>query len=111
MKVKTKDLSGIALDWAVAKCEEVLDEFGVNDIESWSSDWRLAGPIIEREKIAVYPLDGGAEFSWTAQMYDENNRLIFQGLGFTPLEAAMRCYVGNTQRQLEVEIEVPDDLI
>lgn len=61
MKIDTTELTGAALDWAVAKCEgdEFVAEPGVNGIgmeyeaTRYSTDWAQAGPIIEREGISV----------------------------------------------------------
>jgi hypothetical protein len=58
MKVKTNELSGQALDWAVAKCEGYQTLMRRGKLETlftengWtpSTDWAQGGPIIEREK-------------------------------------------------------------
>ena len=64
--MKTTELSGIALDWAVAKCEvaEPVGSFldGVvphPDYNNFhpSTDWSRSGPIIEREGISVIQLE------------------------------------------------------
>jgi len=51
MKLKTNELTGVALDWAVAKCEGVPVEspdFNLRFISAWcySTDWAQGGPII-----------------------------------------------------------------
>jgi hypothetical protein len=101
MKLKTTELQGAALDWAVAKCE-VGD--AINDIDDphfYSTDWALAGPIIEREGITVR--------RYTDALWDASiGRLDYVADGPTPLIAAMRCYVAS---QLGDEVEVPDELI
>ena len=74
--MKTRDLTGQALDWAVAKCEGYTGlhkiagrmphepqlgilpprkEYGVMDLWElgYSTDWAQAGPIIEREGIST----------------------------------------------------------
>lgn len=103
MKIKTSELKGAALDWAVAKCEGVpVDQGGWDnrfiDAYQYSSDWSQGGPIIEREKIDVYHLCPG---SWRAE--DLGNWYN----GPTPLIAAMRCYVAS---KLGDEVEVPEEL-
>ena len=108
MKLKTSELQGPALDWAVAKCEELGirrlsgGEFLLADGDFWfpSTDWSQGGPIIEREKIAL-SYDTG-RFGWVASFYDGDD--VFGG---TPLVAAMRSYVAS---KLGDEVEVPDDL-
>ena len=51
--MKVSELSGFALDWAVAKCEyqPVCDGFDDNCPE-YSSNWSDGGPIIEREELS-----------------------------------------------------------
>jgi hypothetical protein len=125
MKVKTNELTGIALDYAVAKAGDVevhisditsgtlvvdiillwaghYDEFGILTYEP-STDWSIAGPIIEEEGIWVQRAIPGAFYArnHTEAYYD-------QGIeGKTYLEAAMRCYVAS---KLGNEIEIPDEL-
>lgn len=111
MKVKTGDLSGQALDWAVAKIDG--DSFGVPGKDySPSADWAQGGPIIEREKITVAPgfdWHYSARFRALAGKYAGlENPSAFWVCGYTLLEAAMRCYVVS---RLGNEIEIPDELI
>lgn len=68
--VKTSELIGPALDWAVARCEGFID----NTSEPWergyepfafSTDWSQGGPIIEREEIGIKrnaPCSAGREW-------------------------------------------------
>ena len=102
MKVKTAELTGIVLDWAVAKCEGLLHNDGtVSDYWQPSELWEQGGPIIEREGIELLCETLG--FRWVA--------IPQKGIewrGSTPLEAAMRCYVAS---KLGDEIEVPDELV
>lgn len=92
---KTSELTGAALDWAVATCEG-LDywepEIGPSQPE-YSTDWAQGGPIIEREKMGVFPTHDG----WAAGMQS----------GPTLLIAAMRCYVAS---QFGDEVDVPEEL-
>jgi hypothetical protein len=124
MKVKTSELQGAALNWAVAKCEgddtlavyfdersgEPLchDDWPDNQEFKPSTDWAQGGPIIEREKIGLFkgnPLyfpegnENGDYYEdlWIAGKYH----------GQTPLIAAMRCYVSS---KLGDEVEVPDEM-
>jgi hypothetical protein len=132
MKVKTNELTGAALDWAVAKCEGLLgfgyrtdgERFAIEDsdgqVEGFmpSTDWSQGGPIIEREKIGVwlathYVDKDGVEYGnhWYAEMgcTDENVDSRYCGVadGPTPLIAAMRCYVAS---KLGDEVEIPEEL-
>lgn len=105
--MKTSELTGAALDWAVAKCEgwerDMERRYHSNDPDfqyEYSTDWAQGGSIIEREKICPdYLLNG----QWLAI-----SRITdVQGYGPTPLIAAMRCYVAS---KLGDEIEIPEEL-
>ena len=104
MKLKTAELQGETLDLVVAHCVEWSKKFPIftdgkpMSKGNYSTDWAQGGPIIEREKIALW-LNGNDE--WTAT----------DGLktttGVSPLIAAMRCYVAS---KIGEETEVPDEL-
>ena len=96
--MKVSELQGAALDWAVAECEQfVEDEFEP------SENWADGGPIIEREGISVATDDVEP---WCGFIEDgETNVLFFSGP--TPLIAAMRCYVAS---KMGDEIEIPEEL-
>ena len=119
--MKTSELTGAALDWAVAKCEgddtlavyfdeetgEPLcrDDWPDNQEFKPSTDWAQGGPIIEREGISIDQRD-----NWSlvlacidAPMEHEENEIWVNGP--TPLIAAMRCYVAS---KLGDEVEVID---
>lgn len=109
--MKTSELQGAALDWAVAKCEgekvESFGRFGVaviskREMYSPSTNWAQAGPIIEREKIAHWPDEEGG---WLASA-NEGRGIDFHGP--TPLVAAMRCYVVS---KLGDEVDIPEGLV
>ena len=96
--MKVSELSGVALDWAVAKCEYFPVRSGFDDnCPEYSTDWAQGGPIIEREGIAIY-LYGDGE--WQAVLEKEYE-------GPTPLIASMRCYVAS---KLGDEVEVPEEV-
>ena len=95
--MKTSELTGAALDWAVSMAENWAGaDF---EVKPYSTDWSQGGPIIEREKIAI-DFDGNA---WCAS----DNRKPLANYGPTPLIAAMRCYV---EFKLGHEIEIPEEL-
>jgi hypothetical protein len=97
MKTKTSELTGAALDWAVAMAENWAGaDF---EIKPYSTDWAQGGPIIERERITP---------EWTGEdwmAYIKHDEEVF---GSTPLIAAMRCYVAS---KLGDEVEIPEELI
>jgi hypothetical protein len=96
--MKTSELTGAALDWAVAKCEGNLPDGYSFDprIHNYSRNWAQGGPIIEREEIAV----GKSWESWKA--FTDTST----GEGPTPLIAAMRCYVVS---KLGESIDLPKE--
>jgi hypothetical protein len=98
--MKTSELTGAALDWAVAKADGYPDEDILVDCDYWnySTDWRLGGSIIEREKIALF-LNGNDEWAATDG--------IKNAVGDTPLIAAMRCYVAS---KLGEEVDLPVEI-
>lgn len=103
-KIKTSELTGAALDWAVAKCEQpgYEDWRLIRWIEqefSPSANWAQGGPIIEREEICVL---APVRNLWRGR---KNGHTEY---GPTPLIAAMRAIVAS---QLGDEVEVPTDLL
>ena len=115
--MKTVDLIGHALDWAVAKCEGLLGHDGKLTDEycdslhpdqdgGFSTDWAQGGPIIEREKISV---SAWGLINWKALTlrYPNDVETEHTGYGETPLIAAMRCYVAS---KLGDEVDVPEEL-
>ena len=107
MKVKTNELSGAALDWAVAKCEgrqepEVVNNFAVAwytwPNTHYSTNWAQGGPIIEREKITIFQTGK----DWMGYIRHDT-----ESFAPTPLIAAMRCYVAS---KLGDEVEIPEEL-
>ena len=109
--MKTNELTGAALDWAVAKCEGytgvALQERTGTDWYSPSTDWAQGGPIIEREQIDLRYW----QVAWTAELEhlpdDDDHYRYGKGHGPTPLIAAMRCYVAS---KLGDEVEIPEEL-
>lgn len=106
--MKTSELIGSALDWAVAKCEQPHIEPDDFMLDTWhpSTNWGQGGPIIEREKInTTHPngLRGDNDYwvaTWKFGGFEEY-------LGPTLLIAAMRCYVAS---KLGEEVEIPEEL-
>ena len=104
MKVKTSELTGFALDWAVAMCAGLSHK--LHGHIPYSTDWAQGGPIIEREGISiVLDWDVVGEFLWGATRIEQS--VVSQAEGTTPLIAAMRCYVAS---KLGDEVEIPDEL-
>ena len=115
--MKTNELVGAALDWAVAKCEGYFDldmavvRNGVVDVHYFdtylpSTDWARGGAIVERERISMSPRDGYWEALYHDNLFQEDGSDYFQ-IGETPLIAAMRCYVA---RKIGNEIQLAEGL-
>lgn len=101
--MKTSELTGAALDWAVAVCRQGYDPH----VFPYSTDWARGGPIIEQEEIE---LTRGTENSngWAAtiDLY-EGDAMRESCIGPTPLIAAMRCFVAS---RLGDDVEIPNEL-
>ena len=122
MKIKTADLIGPALDWAVAKClQPGYEEWRlIRWIEQGfapTANWSQGGPIIEREGIQLFvnriigTTESGIEVDerdgWTAYRTGRYWQAQPAFFGSTPLIAAMRCYVAS---KLGDEVEIPEEL-
>ena len=107
--MKTSELSGAALDWAVAKCEGIQWEQGDLDAQEYgpgfepSTNWAHGGPIIERARLDItpWPNESDENLRWQCHQHDNIDCVMF---GPTPLIAAMRCYVAS---KLGDEVEIP----
>ena len=113
--MKTAELTGPALDWAVEECEfvgtpPIKEVSGVlYTVEGYywnpSTNWALGGPIIEREGINIGTIDALNGPYWEAHMpYGMSDDFAD---GPTPLIAAMRCYVAS---KLGDEVDIPEEL-
>jgi hypothetical protein len=106
VKLKTSELQGETLDLVVAHCVEWSKKFPIftdgkpMSKGNYTTDWALAGPIIEREKII---LDIWGD-EWLATRIEDP--AISEAIGPTPLIAAMRCYVAS---KLGDEVEEEDE--
>jgi hypothetical protein len=120
--MKTHELTGAALDWAVAKCEpddtlaiyfdEVTgeplehDDWQDNQTYKPSTDWAQGGEIIEREKIG-FRFSGDFGFcAWKSYGVGPHQNEYSQ-YGPAPLIAAMRCYVAS---KLGDQVDIPEQV-
>lgn len=114
MKKNVSELTGPALDWAVAQCEDVswwqfqsCQQFEEHAYQ-YSSNWLAGGPIIEREGITVDCVRCDRHIdSWAAALPTPRKLACVEGVS-TPLVAAMRCYCCA---KLGDEVEIPEELL
>ena len=130
--MKTNELTGAALDWAVAKCEGVNEEafrlfYEPTDRDDYdfhgypefhySTVWSQGGPIIKREDISFRKYHNpshAAHGKYYARVCKQSGTMVgwhkttgHQMTGPTPLIAAMRCYVAS---KLGDEVDIPEEL-
>ena len=132
MKIKTETLVGKQLNYAVAISEGfkpftdgiswIIDCKGTyktlpgtyKTLPGYSTDWAVAGPIIESERITLdyYCNQGESRAALGYASYDNEGEYIegsdHEQTGSTPLEAAMRCYVSA---KLGPEVEIPEEML
>ena len=119
MKMKTSELQGSALDWAVALITFPEPDYEDDDRLVYvhgddefhftpSTAWAQAGPVIEREKISLEHLYGAGDAGedvWVATRMEGPS--FSEEQGPTALVAAMRCYVAAC---LGDGVDVPEEL-
>ena len=120
MKIKTADLIRLALNWAVAQCEMMQEDYrdrGLlvhrigygHPMPPYSINWAQGGPIIEREKIELRCND----YEWQAFCFGFPVSRAHSGTrtwaaGPTPLIAAARCLVAS---RIGDEVDIPEELL
>ena len=103
MKIKTENLIGSALDWAVAHSQNM-------DIDKWedyhpSTCWEQCGELLEKEEINVETHSNVPdEYLWLGFNRKEGIRMY----GSNPRIAAMRCYVAG---KLGYDVDVPNKFL
>lgn len=115
MKIKTSELTGIALDYAVAVCENRYGQVYIRngklyeplceDYLCYTTDYVFGGPIIERECINLTCCYD--KTTWFADIDQPDTADVLQK-GETLLIAAMRCYVAS---KLGDTVEIPNELL
>ena len=111
MKIKTSELTGPALDWAVAKCEgfkpHAAASLAIMGDYSPSIKWHQGGPIIDRIKGFEFKqwLEAPPNSCCEAHIHNYDGDWI--AFGPTFLIAAMRCFVSS---HLGDEVEIPENL-
>lgn len=122
--MKTSDLTGAALDWAVAKCEGyTITSDGISTLikkadrllilgtgssplnYSPSTNWAQGGRIIAQDIIDIFHMEREPPV-FEAEI-QTGPRKRAKGRGPTHLIAAMRCFVAS---KIGDEIELPEEL-
>jgi len=121
VKHSSRNLSGVALDWAVARAEKmqvfvddeklgkVVREMGVDGEPVFRprQDWAFVGGIIVRERIVLIPTKTG----WFTSMFNvEDEHGLARPVdiqGDDPLTAVLRCLVFS---KLGDVVEIPVEL-
>jgi len=118
--MKTAELIGLPLDWAVVRCEcDIPAQFASiparlngsvrvfrKDISAYSepvspsTNWADGGPIIEREGLCVF-------YDAFVKRWNCSTPVLDSYQAETPLIAAMRCFVAS---KLGDEVEIPEGL-
>lgn len=118
-EVKTVDLAGPALDWAIAQIEGVevaiaAPQYGTGwrvykpnfgGKYSPSTDWAVGGPLIQKHRITIEG-PGHSAGKWRAFMLGSS--WIISTSSDAPLEAACRRLV---HEQLGDTVKVPKELV
>lgn len=121
VEVKTQDLSGAVLDWAVAKVEgfnydpNYLSHCAFHDGKTWtcksisnyrpSADWSHGGPLIEKYKLDIGAPMENQNGTWNAAT-EWAHPMGYKGE--TPLIAACRAIVASS---LGDTVSVPKELV
>ena len=132
--MKTSELTGVALDWAVAKVlrPDLVAFADYGSIFPWRKKFKVcfigydapfepstnpahSVPIMESERIIVLniKMKWGVEYQrqgfWVANMWrgEGSNPRFATAIGDTMLIAGMRCYVAS---ELGDEVEIPEEL-
>lgn len=125
MRIKTKDLTGDALDWAVLKAIRPAEQVSIEDFRGRSAEGQ-ADAIIQSQGIATRRLRNGVWLAiMSSDLGDEHapawNEFTMKGVprhastsrrqryeGPTLDVAAMRCFVGF---RMGDEVEIPEALL
>lgn len=120
MIIKTSELEGFALDWAVAKVKRMRVLFCTDRTlrgdyidEPWepSVNWDQGGPLIAEKVTVTVDTENGCYADCGAQAHAiKHQRPLdeYDGSGPTILIAAMRAIVSS---ELGETVDVPEELI
>lgn len=109
MKIKTSELEGKVLNWAVRYAldnRRPLDY--VENRDNFSTCWNKGGPIGDLARINVRLIDDNPDV-WAASLGDPWRMLpsVYSVTGHSRLVAMMRCFVMS---KLGEEVDAPEEL-
>jgi len=119
IEVKTADLIGAALDWAVAKAEGMRQHTpdGLKHVYWYSGDrcigthWSpstdgsVGAPLIEKHRICLMPEYEG---QWRADLFRDDEEPLHSAEGSTPLIAVCRAVVAT---EFGLVVSIPAELM
>ena len=110
MECKTYELSGTALNWAVARATGTPDVLATNlvmDGYSPSSDWSQGGPLLNEYAVSVRPV---SDAQWMAEEFVTHNKAgAAESRNCNAyLTAAMRVIV---MAEIGDVVDVPEELV
>lgn len=119
VEAKVQELSGAALDWAVAKAEGVeislagahphaVVEGRLVGNYAPSTDWSQGGPLLEKYHVDLHYPHGLPGRGWWAQAGTHSQETPIAAIDATPLIAACRAIVASV---LGPVVSVPKELI
>jgi hypothetical protein len=122
MLVKTEDLAGPSLDWAVCfanwlqatsgqteQARQLMDRaVAANGLPSASTDWSIGGPILDCMPGLEMKAWLESRPSSRCEVHLHNYDGDWIAFGPTLLTAAMRCFVAS---QLGDAVEIPQELL
>lgn len=139
MKIKTSELIGVQLDWAVTKCEGLnprwkrtwltekdpswatstymVDELVIvypdnvqtSPVPRYSTNWAQGGPIIEREHITIACMDDGDRLSWSTEIWPDYSKPC-SGRSFGPTPLIAAMRC-YVASKLGDEVDIPEELL
>lgn len=123
MKIKTSELTGPALDWAVAKLQKAdvltcatgeptmaLEFLSLHDVgwANYSTDWAQGGPLLTEARISRTVDHSGLWIAyWTSGYVEGDAGRLWMQCDRSELVAGLRCYVALN---LGGTVDVPDEL-
>jgi hypothetical protein len=110
--MKTSELTGNALDWAVLAAHHPSNDLiritvkAPHYLPKASTSWTVGGALLDHEKINVAM---ERDDYWVAEkiIISNKQRYTYTGFGPTALIAIARCYV---RYKLGYEVDIPEEL-